>query len=669
MESEQYSNPTQETAIGRDMSRRRFMGLSAIALLGLTAADWIHPASASANDDVATQAPDIKERYRIFVPNSIVAWGGTQTLVLRSGETYEIKIPPGTVDQTEFTIRKRGLQGNDIFIIVHTLYDPTFQIDRQIRSEIESANFIQDVTKPYCGSAYIQVIHGKPVENIAALDLLDYVVASSKLDEKNRQRYEVASHNSRLVAVEKAISDVLANSKLDEAQKKTIWGTHQYVRADDPVPNFEDLTELAAIVAGSKLSSPLKQYYLQAVAKAKAVTADFMFVQLIAAKFTGKEREKHLSAYQKIRQGKKVSNQKILESLDNLILNANILVTYKVLYLLAKDPLLKDAGIALEEVSDVWKVANTVKNTGATVVPIATNVLSVLGAEAGTGIAINSLTGAAATNATLAFLGGGSVAAGGFGMLGGLAVVTGGAALIGAAGFLSVALVSQMNGEDFKNLGVAGLTGTLSGGASVLIAWTVVSVLGLTGELTGAAAITAMISLLGGLSFITGGAAFIAFGTGFVVWSFLNGHKSRDNHILHQLEARLYILLEEPSSNDSIFALLQKNLSEKHYHSDKVFLAPEIPVDTLSDALNQWGTVSKEEKVLAFIDTSGGRDQADIFFTNQRIIWKEDRWSGCSYSALNPSISKHIAGLLTNEEDRSSLADMIWELHNTLKQI
>ncbi|RUM43803.1 MAG: hypothetical protein DSY46_07240 [Hydrogenimonas sp.] len=46
-------------------------------------------------------------------------------------------------------------------------------------------------------------------------------------------------------------------------------------------------------------------------------------------------------------------------------------------------------------------------------------------ASASTGTAISTLSGAAATNATLAWLGGGSLAAGGFGMAGGMAVLGG----------------------------------------------------------------------------------------------------------------------------------------------------------------------------------------------------------------------------------------------------
>ena len=46
-------------------------------------------------------------------------------------------------------------------------------------------------------------------------------------------------------------------------------------------------------------------------------------------------------------------------------------------------------------------------------------------ASASTGTAISSLSGAAATNATLAWFGGGSISAGGFGMAGGMAVLGG----------------------------------------------------------------------------------------------------------------------------------------------------------------------------------------------------------------------------------------------------
>ena len=52
-------------------------------------------------------------------------------------------------------------------------------------------------------------------------------------------------------------------------------------------------------------------------------------------------------------------------------------------------------------------------------------------------VAISSLSGIAATNATLAWIGGGSLASGGLGVLGGTIILTGGSSLVGiGAGYL-----------------------------------------------------------------------------------------------------------------------------------------------------------------------------------------------------------------------------------------
>ncbi|MCT7957869.1 twin-arginine translocation signal domain-containing protein [Laspinema palackyanum] len=676
IDSQPSSNPESNPTTAA-IARRQFLGLSASAVLALTLGGWPQPVSADSNVSGTTTEGDsnvnlnIKERYRIFVPNITVARGGQAKVVLRSGEDFTIDIPRRVADQSEFTIKGKGLQGNDIVIVMHTLYEPSAKIQESIEYEIESAGFIQDVTKENCQEAYLQITEGKYFEDLATLELLDYVVASSKLDEKIQQRYEIASQSSRLVAIEEAIEKVLANSELNPNEKQVIRGTHQYVRAGDPVPNFEDLTDLAAIIAGTELSPGLKQYYLQAIATAKAVTADFIIVQLIAdpqqsPQLNEEERSKYLQVYQQVRDGQKVSDQETLKGLDQLIANSNILETCKVLYSLAQDRFFEDAASAQEDFGDLRQVANKVKRTGAGIVPTATNALSLLGVEAGTGVTISSLSGAAATNATLAALGGGSIATGGFGMLGGLAVATGGAALIGAAGILSIALVSQMDGQDLKNLGVAGLTGTLAGAAAVFVAWTGVSALGIAGTLSGAAAITATISALGGLSVLTGGASLVAFGTGYVVWSVLKGNKKRDNNILHQLESRLYTFIEELSVDDSLFAFLKTKLPQENYYAAEVFFAPNIPLDKLTTALKKWGTVGKEEKILSFVDTSIlDNGKAGILLTNQGIIWKSIASSGhLKFSEINTYFSGKIADLLIHEEDSSQFADVIWELHN-----
>lgn len=70
-------------------------------------------------------------------------------------------------------------------------------------------------------------------------------------------------------------------------------------------------------------------------------------------------------------------------------------------------------------------------------------------ATASTGTAIGTLSGAAATNATLAFFGGGSLAAGGLGMAGGMAVLGG---LVAGPALLVMGLVTGAKaGKNFEN--------------------------------------------------------------------------------------------------------------------------------------------------------------------------------------------------------------------------
>ncbi len=78
-------------------------------------------------------------------------------------------------------------------------------------------------------------------------------------------------------------------------------------------------------------------------------------------------------------------------------------------------------------------------------------------ATASTGTAIAGLSGAAATNATLAFFGGGSLAAGGLGIAGGAAVLGGLVAgpALAVVGFIVGAKASQQKDEAYSNLAQA----------------------------------------------------------------------------------------------------------------------------------------------------------------------------------------------------------------------
>ena len=69
----------------------------------------------------------------------------------------------------------------------------------------------------------------------------------------------------------------------------------------------------------------------------------------------------------------------------------------------------------------------------------------------GTGVAISSLSGAALTSSTMAFLGGGSIAAGGFGAAGGAIVLTGGTVIIAISVGVVVHYAFHMYGQKREN--------------------------------------------------------------------------------------------------------------------------------------------------------------------------------------------------------------------------
>jgi hypothetical protein len=612
------------------LNRRSFLSYVALGTLGLLTKDLLDPASAMADSEGLGKNFSTLENYHIFVPYTTARNGGKETFTLRSGEPCQVAIPSRTQDSQQITIKGRGQDGKDITVVLHTLYDRQIRIDALIYQEIDkNTQFVEEASKAKCKSMYEQVEDGEYINDLSALDFLDYVISSSKLDSKIQERYQIASTNSRLLGIEQAIKSTLAQSELTEIEKKLIRGTFAYVRAGEPVPDFKALTDIDSIVvASATLPLEIKQTYFLSSANSRALTVDFILVkQINDSQLIAEQKQNYLSIYQQVRDGKTVEDAATLNSLDSFINKAKIPENAKAVYSIARKQNLENQVASGEKADAFVQTAQAfqdqltdAKDKGAAIVPQATRVLSTLGAETATGVSISSLSGAAATNATLAFLGGGSVAAGGLGMLGGLAVATGGAALIGAAGILSIALVSEMDSEDHKNLGIAVGTGTIAGAATVLAAWTAASALGVAGTLSGAAAITATMSAIGGLSLMTGGAALVASGTAFVIWSLLKGGKTRDSSVLHQLETRTYTYTEETIPGYLGEFFLQKDEIPKYGIKDG-FSAPNIPLDKLSNALSKWLSVDSAEKVIALIDTSDFWGSSGVVFTEERLLW------------------------------------------------
>ncbi|MGI2906757.1 hypothetical protein [Tolypothrix sp. VBCCA 56010] len=498
------------------------------------------------------------ELHHIFIGYETVIAGGTQKVTLRSGKTYEVKIPANSLEGAKLPLKGCGLQGNDVVVVLHTLFDKTLDIETAIDYFITKVD-IKPESKIRCRNVYQLIKDAKYTKDLAAQDLLDFIVSSSLTNPSVSQRYNIASQNSKLIKIEECIENALAASNLDETEKQLIRGTYQYIRAGENITDFGVLNQLDSIIQNSSLRNELKELYFRYSVTSRASTGDLLIVNLIdnsdsSLNFTSSiccKKSELLAAYTTLRDGKQVSNQSLLKSLDSLILNSDIPDDCKVMYKLMREPVTNDKGKSAAEdspigsVKKVWDSVNKASEKASGFVPNVTTVAKAFGMKAGTGVAITSLSGGAATNATLALLGGGSVATGGLGMLGGLAVATGGAALLGAAALVSVASVTQMDAEDKKKLGVAAGVGVASSAAAVGTAWAAVSAFGVAstgtaiGTLSGAAAYSAAMAALGGVGVMTGGAALVAAGAGFAAYKFLKGDKNDPKRILKKLEAKL----------------------------------------------------------------------------------------------------------------------------------
>lgn len=650
------------------LTRRQVLTGLLLTTASLLTKDLLFPASAIAgNEELKNNSYSIN-KYHIFLNYTAARTGGEVTINLRSGEKLSIKIPDKTIENKEILVPQPGKKSQDITVVCHTLYDREVKIGDQIFQEIESTQFIQGASKTKCKNVYEQVEDGEYIDDLVALELLDYVISTSKLNDPVKQRYQLASTNSCLLGIEKALESTLAKSSLTDSEKKLLRGTYVYVRAEEPVPDFQALTDLDSIISNSQLPIEIKQAYSIASATSRALTINLILVELIDKdkKLTQEQKNNYLALYEQVRDGKKITDEATIKSLDQLIEKAEIPANAKVVYFIARKQNIDDQqqfnDLITQLVDDADQVQDQLgraKNQGSAIIPQATRLLSLAGAETATGVSISSLSGAAATNATLAFLGGGSVATGGLGMLGGLAVATGGAALIGAAGLLSIALVSEMDHKDLANLGIAVGTGTLAGAATVLAAWTAASALGVAGTLSGAAAITTTISALGGLSIMTEGAALVASGTAFLIWSFLKGGKKREQGILKQLETRIYTLTENPNP-DSLSEFIKNKLNH-NYDLKETFSAPNIPLDKLSNALSSWVSVNPDEKIIVLVDGSIWNDAKDgAVFTNQRIIWKKisSEIHSIKYQELSRLLHQDLSQLLSNEQSRKALSNL-----------
>ena len=610
------------------------------------------------------QLPTVQ--YQAFVPFLIARSGGKLTLSDYNGKPFEVSIPRTTSEGQTLTVQNRE-SGEVRNITLHTLYDQQSEISLKIYEELDSkVNFLQVSSRNRCKSVYGILEDGGYVESIEALGLLDYIVSTSNtLSEDIKQRYLIASQNSKLLGIEQAIKASLEASDLTLQESRGLLGTFKTITAGNPISNLEDAVRLDAIVAGSALPTEIKDRYAIASATSLALTADLAIINQLEQ--VPNTKEVFLPVYQRIRDGKKLSDdeRQIAQILDRQISMSSLPLIVIATYALTRgeefsstnqrqiSELVKEV-IADEIIDKIEKAKDT---AAAQLVPGATNLLTTLGAEASTGAALSSLSGGAATNATLALLGGGSVAAGGLGMLGGLAVATGGAALLGAAGILLYTSVSEFDREDYKNLGISVGAGTLTASAATLAAWTIA---GAGTSLTGAAGIASTLAALGGVSVLTGGTALIASGATFLVWSLLKTNKKRDTNTLQEIEVRLHALGEPPKADSFAGVMLDSLPSE--YSANPVYKGIDLELKKARNAMKSWLNLGESETIIAAIDTSMWNDlKAGICLTNQRIVWKgalQDT-EEITYIQLKESLTGKVSVLLESQQEYDGLQRLL----------
>lgn len=644
-------------------SRRNFL-----QQITIVTASWLLKDSLLAPKASASTTEDVAEKYLVSVPFLIAREGGTQDIILYSGTSYSFKVPYRTKNNT--IIKRDGIE-----LDIRTLYDTNSRIAATIYEEIDKTQFISTASKSKCKLVYEQIEDCKIVKDISTLELLDYLVAtSSKLNPEIRQRYAIASNNSRWAQISQAIN----KSEQKSEDRSLFLGTLESIKAGQPIPDFKVLTKLDSIILDSEIPEAFKQTYTYGSALSRAITVDYLILQSIETsnELNDLEKQQYLSIYQQVRDGKKDIDLAMIGILDTYIYSkSNLPANAQVVYKEAREQNLTEDGNLANNIlqvvarsSELHEGVREASQRASALVPSTTRLLSAAALEtstgvsitsltgvAATGVSISSLTGAAATNATLAWLGGGSVAAGGLGMLGGLAVATGGAALIGAAGVVSFGLLAQMDGEDFQNLGIAVGGGTVVAGGVAFLAWTAATATGVAGSLSGAAAITTTMAALGGLSVMTGGTAAVALSGAYVIWSLLDGNKQRNQGVLEELETKIYTLAAAPKP-ESLSGLIVSKIKNE-YQTAEIFTAPQLPLNLLANAYKSWLKPDEIETVIALIDTSFFDDGKEgIAFTDKRIVWKET-WGDSdylSYRDLSKRLDNQGLEVIGNEEYRKN---------------
>jgi len=382
-----------------------------------------------------------EEIYHIFVGYQTADRGGTQKVTLKSGKSYNVRIRPNSTEGSTLRLQKCGLQGNDAFLVLHTFYNPELNLDRRINSLVIRAS-IYERSKTRCLEAYNRINSGLHTYDLAALNLLDFIIESSNIDSMIGLRYRIASENSRWIAIDKGLEQVLDSSNLMEVEKQNLKGIYLYIKSGEPLPNFDKFRQLNAIILNSAIAPKLKNKYLLASAISMAVRIDMLIVNLISSssEIDKNKHRKYLSIYQQLREGATVDNG-MIENLDTVIFQAEIPRICKIVYQLLRDRYFESElevnDNSFHTVFSKFKKAEKFVKQAENSEKI-TNRFGNITIQKG--MLIEGMYDA--------------VISGGVGVLAGVKVLKGGEALIGAVGLVAIASTLEMNTQEKIKLGI-----------------------------------------------------------------------------------------------------------------------------------------------------------------------------------------------------------------------
>ncbi|NEQ35683.1 MAG: hypothetical protein F6K40_05000 [Okeania sp. SIO3I5] len=382
-----------------------------------------------------------EEIYHIFVGYQTANQGGTQKVTLKSGKSYNVRIRPNSTEGSTLRLQKCGVKSDDAFLVLHTFYNPELNLDRRINSLVIRAS-IYERSKTRCLEAYNRINSGLYTYDLAALNLLDFILESSNIDSLIGLCYRIASENSRWIGIDKGLEQVLDSSNLMEVEKQRLKGIYLYIKSGEPMPNFEKFRQLDAIILNSAIAPELKDKYLLASATSMAVRIDMLIVNLISnsSEIDKNKHRKYLSIYQQLREGATVDNG-IIENLDSVILQAEIPWICKIVYQLLRDRYFasdlevnnNDFHTVFSKFKKAEKFVKQAENSEKI-----TNSFGSIPIQKG--MLIEGVNDA--------------VINGGVGVLAGVKVLKGGEALIGAVGLVAIASTLEMSTKDKIKLGI-----------------------------------------------------------------------------------------------------------------------------------------------------------------------------------------------------------------------